>query len=280
MRMNTTDVLTFIKEISIGLQGLTGELRRYAKLEQTGPEQTATLRKSLSRVGQKLERLSGTSELVGRIRKWLDEQTQILEQSAGKQRMEFGRQLESELGQLGLKLTKSGTDLKAGIFVFETSFDAGQCTIWLGPQQEKLAEVPLDAAKIVKEVARIRTDLELKLKPKEFLKVLKDSVAQVSQQHGGKDAPILEVLGTVSFAMQPARFRVDPRKENFQEFGRAHFSCALFQLRESDFGADFLSSLSLVTAPRDKTRSRKDFVWVLEKDNGEGSAYCAFTLKH
>ncbi len=68
--------------------------------------------------------------------------------------------------------------------------------------------------------------------------------------------------------IQGKKFRTDPVKSSYKEYGRVFFSYDLYRLKERAVDGH---ELSLVTATRAYTRRRAGFIWIPSSERGDGT---------
>jgi len=149
--------------------------------------------------------------------------------------------------------------------------DNNSIEIWYGPEQEKL-----DTAKLIPETIKQKLKnahaqiTQRKFDDKTFLSNLY-SAYKVAVYHNsekiGDAAPVTNVLSNFAFLIQSRKFKMNPIKNNYRDYGRVLFSYDLYRLKEREIEN---LELNLVTATRAYTRKRSDFLWVPSNERGDG----------
>ena len=100
--------------------------------------------------------------------------------------------------------------------------------IWYGPQQEKLETCKLISGEIVKKLSVIHDKIvQRHFNDNEFLsKVYEAYRISVYRQNKKLDdrIPISDILFEYAFLIQNKKFKIDPIKSNYKEYGRVFFS--------------------------------------------------------
>lgn len=197
---------------------------------------------------------------------WLTAYRRELAMAKDSHRRQFGLDLAKALEAMGLTLKGQYPALQAGLFQFKLNFDKGRCRIWYGPEQEALIETSLDAAKVADAIRKVRARLGSGLEPPVLLDRLR-----AAYRHARVDIPsgpvaLTALLPYAALAVQTGKFRADPRKSLYREYGRADFSYDLYRLQ---------GTLQLVTATRQQTRKHSDFLWVPTREDTESGGYFA-----
>ena len=188
------------------------------------------------------------------------------------QKKSFGQRLEQALQQLGFELKGHYPTLKVSFYTLKMDLDNNNVEIWYGPEQEKL-----DSSKLIPEtIAQKLKNVHAQITQREFndktsLSNLYSAYKVAVYHKDGKigdAAPITDVLSNLAFLIQNRRFKMNPVKENYREYGRVFFSYDLYRLKERRIGN---LELGLVTATRAYTRKRSGFLWIPSNERGDGS---------
>ena len=184
----------------------------------------------------------------------------------------FGKRLEDALRLVNFELSGHYPLLKVMFYTLEVKLEAGSVVIWYGPEQERL-----DACKPIPEVVAKKLAANHKkitgrdLDDETFLlnlfKAYKAAVHR-SEKKIGDSIPVSDILLEYALLIQGKRFRTNPVKSSYKEYGRVFFSYDLYQLKERVVGGH---ELSLVTATRAYTRRRAGFLWVPSNERGDGT---------
>jgi hypothetical protein len=187
-------------------------------------------------------------------------------------RQRFGVDLEQALQPLGLSLSGTYPELKAGLFLLKLNFDKDRVTIWYGSEQERLGECRLLAADVAKRLEQALASLGSGLDAEPFLKTLQHAYQRTCHRldiAAGERAPINAVLPEVAFLVQHDAFLRNPVREQYRSYSRADFSYDLYRFRQTLVAA----GLKLTVAVRAYTRDRKDFLWIPDNEHGQGTTY-------
>jgi hypothetical protein len=189
-----------------------------------------------------------------------------------KAKKSFGQRLEQALQQLGFELKGHYPTLKVSFYTLKMDLDINTVEIWYGPEQEKLDSSKLIPETIVQKLKNAHAQItQRKFDDKTFLSRLYDAYRVAVYCKDGKigdAAPISDVLSNLAFLIQNRRFKMNPLKENYREYGRVFFSYDLYRLKERRIGN---LELGLVTATRAYTRKRSGFLWIPSNERGDGS---------
>ena len=190
----------------------------------------------------------------------------------------FGRELEEKLKQKGFELRGHYPLLKVSFYTLEVDFNNFKTIIWYGPKQEKLETCELNAEEVVNKLKIIHDKItQREFNEKEFLlKVYEAYKISTLRQNKklGEEIPILDVLFDYVFLIQDKKFKTNPIKKNYKEYGRCFFSYDLYRLKEREIDN---KKLSLITATRAYTRQKSGYLWIPSNERGEGA--CISHLK-
>ena len=184
----------------------------------------------------------------------------------------FGQRLEDALRQVDFELSGHYPLLKVMFYTLEVKLETGSVAIWYGPQQERL-----DSCKLIPEVAAKKLEANHKkiagrgLDDETFLSNLFEAyktVAHRSERKIGDSFPVSDVLLEYALLIQSKKFRTNPVKSSYNEYGRVFFSYDLYRLKERTVEGH---ELNLVTATRAYTRRRSGFLWVPSNESGDGT---------
>ena len=184
----------------------------------------------------------------------------------------FGQRLEDALKEVDFELTGHYPLLKVLFYTLEVKLDADSVVVWYGPQQERL-----DACKPIPDVAAKKLAASHKkitgrgLDDGIFLSNLFEAyktAAHRSKKKIGESIPVSDILLEYALLIQNKKFRTDPVKSSYREYGRVFFSYDLYRLKERTVEDH---ELSLVTATRAYTRRRSGFLWVPSNERGDGT---------
>ena len=184
----------------------------------------------------------------------------------------FGQNLENELRKVGFELRGHYPLLKVSFYTLEVDLESFKVLIWYGPQQEKLETCKLIPEEIIKKLRVIQNKITQRhFNDNEFLsKVYEAYRISVYRQNKklGDQISISDILLEYVFLIQDKKFRANPTKYNYKEYGRVFFSYDLYRLKKRKLGD---KELSLITATRAYTRRKSDFLWIPSNEKGDGS---------
>jgi hypothetical protein len=214
--------------------------------------------------------------IVEPFRQWVESYQQSLKNCEEQLKKVLGSELEEELKKIGLPLSGQYPELKASFFLIELIWEKGTAILWYGYKQERLEQCDLSVKTIVESLIKIKTQLGSSLSPGEYLNRLQKAYHRAA---GAVDVPvpICDILCEMSFLLQNQQFRCDPIKKNYKSYGRADFSFDLFRLRRSE--EPLLQKLHMTVATRTHSRTRRDFIWIPDDDNGQGTIYSHLQFK-
>lgn len=272
------DILNGVARGRRALQDLERTLRELQRLDRRRQANVVPIRKALTRLEALLQGEELPADLVEATHRWLE----AYKGEYDRARQEFSRLFGSQLAELlkrdGLELRGHWPNLKVWLFTVECEEEADQAVIWYGPQQERLARVPLVPDEVAGHVRRQRRALEgRRLNEEQFLNRLYEAwqrVVERNQRNQGNGrperAPIIEVLFEFWLLSQPRGFRQDPTRENFRGYGRAQFSYDMYRLRTRRMLGH---ELNLVVATRAFTVRRQLHLWIPDNEHGDGQRY-------
>ena len=184
----------------------------------------------------------------------------------------FGKRLEDALKQVDFELGGHYPLLKVMFYTLEVKLETNSVVIWYGPEQERL-----DACKLIPETAAKKLEASHKrivnrgLDDETFLLNLFEAYKTAThhtEKKIGDSVPVSDILLEYALLVQSKKFRTNPVKSSYKEYGRVFFSYDLYRLKERTIENH---ELSLVTATRAYTRRRTGFLWVPSNEKGDGT---------
>lgn len=269
-------VLEQLRAVKKRLESTTTLLKEIGHLEQSLPNQLPKFKAKLDQLNKAVDALGqytahslyeNLCALVGQYR-------DILLQAQEDLKKQLGVALQRELEEKGFSLSGHYPDLRVGLFTLEVNFDSQRAILWYGPKQERLAQCQLGAQEITGTIQKAFQQLGSQLEAKDFIEKLKQAYIRARKNQTNDRVPIIEVLSELAYVLQSSAFHLDPRRENYRGYSRADFSFDLFRMREVLRSA----KLKLVVATRAYTRQRRDFLWVPDNDQGQGTFYSHLQL--
>jgi len=184
----------------------------------------------------------------------------------------FGQKLENELIKAGFELKGHYPLIKVSFYTIEVDLENFNVIIWYGPQQEKLETCNLVAEDIVKKLRVIQEKITHRyFNDNEFLsKVYTAYNISLYRRNKklGDQIPILDILFEYVFLTQDKKFKINPIKDNYKEYGRVLFSYDLYRLKERKINN---KELGIITATQAYTRKKSDFLWIPSNEKGDGN---------
>ena len=224
----------------------------------------------------KIEQTLNQSNLDASVKERVKELVQPIKDKIvgweGDAKKSFGWNLEQELNKEGFELRGHYPLLKVSFYTLEVNLENFQVKLWYGPQQEKLGTCKLVPSDIVKKLKTIHDRITKRdFNDNEFLSKLYESYKISLYRKNkkiGEPIPISDILFEYAFLMQNKKFRTDPVKTNYKEYGRIFLSYDLYRLKARKFEN---KELNLITATRAYTQRKSDFLWIPYNEKGEGS---------
>jgi len=275
MLISTGELIDYLRKSSKAQQTIAKLIKSIEKLETNAVDNAHEIGKALRKIQEPFAVLPD-SEAKTMIDRWKSELADNLEAYVVENKRTFGINLESLLKEKGLQLSGNYPLLKAGIYTIELDFDKAVALIWYGPKEELMARSKLSTNAIAKQLEQVDESLTKRtLDVSSFLKNLNNAYKTVILRRGGKQGdhiPILNVLMEYVFSHQNKSFVIDPKKDNFKEYGRAYFSYDLYKVGK---GIVFNQELLLVPATRATAVKRESYLWVPSDTDGNGDR-CAY----
>ncbi len=259
---------------------LVRSLRRIEALDRAREQNAVELGNLLRSLEQLLERGSLPTSVEQQVASWVPNFRQQIQRAIGQTRQRFGLELERLLAERKWKLQGHMPDLKVSFYTLEVDEAKAEVQIWFGPKQERLARARLSPQEVAKRLAQVHKEIaERPLDEQQFIKNLHSAYEMVLTRRDlrpGDRAPIVEVLAHLSLLLQDRKFQVDPRREHFRGYSRAHFAYDLYRLSQRRL---LDKELVLGTATRAYTGTRRDFIWVPSDLSGNGTVYAHVLFK-
>ena len=266
------EILKMLSKEKNNLQSLLMSLKKIDKYQSDPLNNLYKIKQEVV----KIEKMLKQSKLENFTKKDVDQYIQSVKSKTPKWEEDvkktFGQRLEDELKKAGFELRGHYPLLKVSFYTLEVNFENFRVIIWYGPQQEKLETSKLNPEEIVKKLRIIHNKITQRhFDDSEFLSKLyeayKISVYRQNKKLGDQVA-ISDILFEYVFLIQDKKFRVNPIKTNYREYGRVFFSYDLYRLKERRFNN---KELSLITATRAYTKRKSDFLWIPSNERGDGN---------
>jgi hypothetical protein len=273
-----TTGIRFDAEIQLAQERLRSEANRLtAAATAVGPlaraaayEDLKKLRATVEKVNEKLpaeaREEAGLTDLLGRIRAWIDEAGERL-------RQRLGRELRAACTDAGLEFRvvsrESPVEVRIPPFAVVLDFDKGQATLRFA--RLEVARAPAEAGAILAAHARARRELDTAFDPEQFFARCHRAwrAARAAKGENSERIEILDCLPYLAVEMQGPRFRVDPTDENFKGYGRVRFAWDVLRLRRARMLTQDGVRMNLGVATG-ATASQKKRVLYFEDEDGNG----------
>lgn len=267
------DILRTVSKEETNLRNMRKSIRAIEKFTEDEPVD------NLHKIKQeitKVEKILKQTKLEGVVKESVEQRiqpvTSKIPEWEEQARKIFGQKFKYALKQVDSELDGNYPLFKVLFYTLDVNLDNSNAIIWYGPQQERLdtcKRIPeVIVQKLVDNHAKItQRDFD----DKTFLSNLYEAYRLTSCQNGkeiGDSLPILDVLLAYTFLIQNKKFKTDPVKRSYTEYGRVFFSYDLYRLKERNIEN---RELGLVTAIRAYTRRRSDFLWMPYSERGDGT---------
>ncbi len=274
MEENGKSITKLISKEKTIIQNLLKSLENIEKI-QHGPvtlNELNKIKQEIVKVGKDLEKSKLDNSLKKDINQRIEDIKSKIPQWEQGVRNIFGQKLENELNKMNFELKGHYPLLKVSFYTLEVDSDNFKVLIWYGPQQEKLEKCKLVPEEVVGKLKTMHDKImQRHFSGEEFLSKVYEAYKIFiccQDKRIGDPIPITDILFGYAFLIQDKKFRTNPTKDNFKEYGRVLFSYDLYRLKERII---YGKELSLVTATRAYTRRESDFLWVPTNDKGDGS---------
>jgi len=266
-----------------GLVGKLGALAKSVEMVRRGLREYSKLRDDLvtnaNRLQQILSRIEKASEsftpeeVRASLQAWLSTEKSLLEGARKQLQSRFGLDLERILKENGFDLRGQYPRLQASFYTIKLDFEHGKVTLWYGPEEELISALPLDAKRVAGALVKFHQGLTQRpFNDAHFLKELYTAYLNILKRDEGQEGekiPITSLMAELAYMRQDRRFRADPRRINFQDYGRTLFSYDLYRMKKDIQGRRMM----LVTATRLQVRNREQYLWVPVNEKGDGTVY-------
>jgi len=261
------------------IKNLRNSLRKLDKIEVNSFSNLLKLKGELSVVDKLLNQTRLENTIKEEINRLVEDIKAKIPDLEEKLKGKFGHELDIALQEVGkeynFKLKGHYPELRVLFYTLELRLEnSGGVVIWYGPKQERLALVKPEPKTIAQKLKTIHESItKRKFDEPEFLSTLLEAykmAAYREKKNFGEQIPINKVLLDFAFLIQDNKFKIDPTKKNYKDYGRVYFSYDLFRLKERRINS---YELQLVTATRAYTQRRRDFLWIPSNEEGGGSYF-------
>jgi len=274
--MNALDIQSLLSNLNAlaeGMERVRRGLRQYSKLRGEPFQNVNRLRMTLSRIEKASESLI-PEEIRNSLQEWLSNEKSLLEDAQKQLQSKFGRDLEDFLKQKGFELRGQYPRLQAGFYTIKLDFELNEVRFWYGPEEEFISSLPLDAERVADTIMKFHEGLTKRpFDDMQFLKELYMAYMRVLNRdgrQGSEKIPITSLMVELAYMRQDSRFRADPRRINFRDYGRVLFSYDMYRLTKRDFEGRMMM---LTTATRLQVKNRERYLWIPSKEKGDGTVY-------
>jgi len=272
MKGGEKDVMKMISEEKINLQNMLRSLRNIERLQHDPLSNLCKIKQEVVKIEKMLKQSKLNDFVKENIKQHIGDVKSKIPEWEKNIKKTFGQKLENELRKAGFELKGHYPLLKVSFYTLEVDLENFKVLIWYGPQQEKLETCKLVPEEIVKKLRVIQDKITQRhFNDNEFLsKVYEAYRISVYRQNKklGDQISISDILLEYVFLIQDKKFRANPTKYNYKEYGRVFFSYDLYRLKKRKLGD---KELSLITATRAYTRRKSDFLWIPSNEKGDGS---------
>ncbi len=272
MKGGEKDVMKMISEEKINLQNMLRSLRNIERLQHDPLSNLCKIKQEVVKIEKMLKQSKLNDFVKENIERHIGDVKSKIPEWEKNIKKTFGQKLENELRKAGFELKGHYPLLKVSFYTLEVDLENFKVLIWYGPQQEKLETCKLVPEEIVKKLRVIQDKITQRhFNDNEFLsKVYEAYKISVYRQNKklGDQISISDILLEYVFLIQDKKFRANPTKYNYKEYGRVFFSYDLYRLKKRKLGD---KELSLINATRAYTRRKSDFLWIPSNEKGDGS---------
>jgi hypothetical protein len=207
------------------------------------------------------------------MQNWLSNEKSKLVEAQKKLQSRFGIDLERILKENGLELRGQYPRLQASFYTIKLDFESNKATIWYGPEEEFISSLPLNINKVANTVITFHKKLiQSPFDEDHFIKDLYFAYINLLKRYSkqkGEKIPITNVMMELAYMKQDRRFRADPRRINFKDYGRIHFSYDLYRFKKDSQDRGMV----LTTATRLHVKDRERYLWIPNNEKGDGMVY-------
>jgi len=268
--MDKSILETLSKEKS-HIQKLLESIRKINRYQSKPLDNLHKIKYEVSRIEQKLKQTKLNNFTIKELDQYIQSVKSKISDWEEETRRNFGQKLEEGLKKEGFELRGHYPLLKVSLYTLEVNFENSKVLIWYGPRQEKLETCKLDPNEIIRKIKVLHGDITQRcFDDTKFLsKIYEAYNISVYRQNKklGDQIPISDILFTYAFLIQDKKFKMDPTKSNYKEYGRVYFSYDLYRLKKRRIDD---KELNLITATRAYTRRRSDFLWIPSNERGDG----------
>jgi hypothetical protein len=258
-----------IERLTAELQARNAALKALRDLAGAGVlEDLEKFRKALSKA---LPKLGAPGLGLEDLRQELEVHAQRV---AAEQRRRFGRELRElcEAAGLGLRVVRAEEPIEVRIAPLSVTVDYNKGRARLSFSRELLAECPAQAGEVLKAYRATLKELETPFDPAAFFETCWTAYRSTLAAQGKRmteRVELLDFLPRLALEQQGKKFRVDPRREHFQDYPRARFAYDVLRLRRAAALEQGGRRIQFGVATG-TSATQKDRVLYLEDEEGRG----------
>jgi len=272
-QINTQILLDKLSVLFRNIDVLRRRLREYSKLENDIVGNPIRLQEIVSKI-EGSNYISVFKDAGDCLQDWLFGERSKLEDAQKQFQSKFGLNLERILEESGFELKGRYPRLMASFYTIKLDLESNKAALWYGPEEEFISIIPLNADR----VATTLTVFHRKLTERPFDedKFIRDvyqaylTVLRKLSRHDGEKVPITNLMLEIAYAKQDRKFRTDPRRVNFRDYGRINFSYDLYRLKRKEIEGKIMT---LAAATRLHVKDRERYLWIPVNEKGEGMVY-------
>jgi hypothetical protein len=266
-------------EIGADLKRLARVSSKTAKLIEQYTQKQGTPEESVYVLEKKLDDIERSShdlpdcDVKEQVVTWLREQRERIKDFKEEFRFTFGKKLASLFSADGISIRGQYPIVRIAWYTVKMDFEFGEAELYYGPEIEKIGtKMPLHPDVIYDTIKRNTGGLDAIGKDVE--KLLSDvrsayqRALKIDGKQPGDKASITEVMDQFVMIRQTKKFRVDPRKNHFQQMSRVEFSYIMHTIKKTH-----PQGLRLHVATFDATVDKAHALWIPEDEEGEGTHY-------
>jgi len=272
-QINTQSLSDKLSVLFKNIDVLRRRLGEYSKLENDIIGNSIRLQGIVSKIERRTD-ISVFKDVGDCLQNWLSGERSKLEDAQKQFQSKFGLSLERILEENGFELKGRYPRLMASFYTIKLDFESNKATLWYGPEEEFISSIPLNADKVA--TSLINFHRKLTERPFDEDKFIRDiyqtylTVLQKLSKHDEEKVPITNLMLEVAYTKQDHKFRADPRRVNFRDYGRVHFSYDLYRLKRKEIEGKIMT---LTTATRLHVKDRERYLWIPVNEKGEGMVY-------
>jgi len=267
-----SDIIKAVSKEKNNLQNMLKSIRNIEKLAQDPLGNLHKIKQDVVKIEKALKQSSLGEFTKEGVRDHIQPTKSKIPEWDEQFKRSFGQKLEDALRQEGFELRGHYPLLKVLFYTLEVRLENNNVILWYGPQQEKIETCKLIPEIVVQKLKKnhdkiTQRNFEDKLFFSNLYEAYRMAVYKNEKTIGGS-LPISKVLQWHAFLIQDKKFKTNPTKKSYKEYGRVFFSYDLYRLKERRIENH---ELSLITATRAYTKQRSNFLWIPSNEKGDGN---------